>query len=212
MAEVADALVSKTYGVKTSCGFDSHPRHTFKMILILVIILCLIVVLFAFPQFSPVPYFPANKRDVKLILKTLRLRNNQVVVDLGAGDGVVIFEAAEESKRKRLNTQFVAVEINPILIFVLHLRRFSHSNRTNIMIIWDDYFKVNLSTFSTRDKSVTIFVYLSPWFLEDLMKKIRGDLKRFEMVSYFYPLPKTVPPGKVKKRKNINAIYKYTYA
>ena len=51
------------------------------------------------------------------------------MIDLGAGDGIVIFKAASQAFQKRLNTKFIAVEINPVLILILYLRRLFHPNK-----------------------------------------------------------------------------------
>ncbi len=158
--------------------------------------------LFTSRRLSPIPYFPANKKDLPLILKALNLRNSHTIVDLGAGDGLVIFEAANEAYKQKLNTQFIAVEINPILIIILHLKKLLHPNRKSIKIIFADMFKVNVQTIvanSVKDPTstqilrsvqndVTIFLYISPWFLEKVYKKLKKDLKKFELVSYFYPV------------------------
>ena len=55
-------------------------------------------------------------KDRENILKALSLEKDQTVIDLGAGDGVVVFEAAYESWRRKLNTKFITLEINPVLI------------------------------------------------------------------------------------------------
>lgn len=158
----------------------------------LLFIIFLIIILFSFPQFSPIPYFPTNKKDLPLIIKALNLRNNQTIVDLGAGDGTVVFAAADASYQKRLNTQFLAVEINPVLILILHLRRFFHPNKKNIKILWADIFKLNFKKFLTFNfKLLTFYLYVSPWFLEKIIKEIGNwklEIGNFYVVSYMYPI------------------------
>jgi len=125
--------------------------------LIFIILLVVIIFIFSSPQLSPIPYFPSQKIDLPKIIKALNLKNNQTVFDLGAGDGVVIFEAAQSSFNNKLNTKFVAVEINPILILVLFFRRLFHHNRKNIKIIFDDIFKMNLDVIArSRDPSLSL--------------------------------------------------------
>src|SRR3990167_10358427 len=72
------------------------------------------VLIFSSKRFSPIPYFPTQTKDIPLIIKALNLKNNQTIIDLGAGDGIVIFTAAETSYDKDLNTKFVGVDINPV--------------------------------------------------------------------------------------------------
>lgn len=188
-------------------------------IAVLILLLLVILVIFTFPQFSPVPYYPTNKKDILIIIEALGLRNNQTVFDLGAGDGIVVFEAARMAVKHRLNTTFVALEINPILVFILHLRRLFHPNRNRISVIWADMFKIPLSKLSNPStlprakpsKPVTIFIYISPWLIEKLVIKLKKEFNRFEVVSYFYPLPKSTVVKKAQKIKGVNSLYKYVH-
>jgi len=85
-------------------------------------------------------------KDKSFILKGLSLKNNQTIIDLGAGDGVVVFEAAYESLQKKLNTKFIALEINPVLIIVLYLNWMLHPNRKHVKIVWGDMFKISYAS------------------------------------------------------------------
>ena len=108
------------------------------------LILFVVLIIFALPELSPVPYFPSNKKDLPLILKALSLKNGQTVIDLGAGDGVIIFEAAMMTYKKKLSTRFIAVELNPVLILIMNLRKSFHPNKKNIIIVQGDMFKINV--------------------------------------------------------------------
>lgn len=179
------------------------------IIYVLSLIVALIVIyFFTSKKRSPIPYFPSNKQDLPLILKALNLRSGQTVIDLGAGDGIVVFEAAKQAQKLGYNTQFIAVEINPVLILVLHLRNLLHPNHRNIRVIYADMFKLNVSTViaSGTKQSLIIFLYISPWFMEKVYKKLKKDLKSFELVSYFYPL-KNKKPTKTLKGKNKIFVY-----
>src|SRR5687767_4357361 len=140
----------------------------------IVLILLIIIALFAFPSLSPIPYFPSNKKDFNKIIAALNLKNKQKIIDLGAGDGVVIFEAAQEAYEKKLDTQFVAVEINPVLLLIMHVRRFFHKNKKNILILKHDLF-----TFKTKNDSqeIVFYLYVSPWFLEKIFKHLKSTVK-----------------------------------
>src|SRR3972149_12020194 len=115
---------------------------------ILIFFLLVILLLFSSKKFSPIPYFPTQKADLSKIIKALKLKDSQTVIDLGGGDGIVVFRAAYEAQKQKLNTKFVAVEINPVLILILHLRRLFHPNKDNIIIIRDDIFKMNFSSYN----------------------------------------------------------------
>ncbi|MDP2673064.1 MAG: rRNA adenine N-6-methyltransferase family protein [Nanoarchaeota archaeon] len=166
--------------------------------LILLVILIIIIFLFSSPKLSPIPYFPSQSVDISKIIKALDLKNNQIIFDLGAGDGIVIFKAAEKAFRHKFNTKFVAVEINPILILILHLRRLFHINRNNIKIVRDDIFKINIKDQISKIKmtdqklkiknDIIVYLYISPWFLEKTIENCKMKNEKFSVVSYMYPI------------------------
>lgn len=174
-------------------------------------ILCFVIVaIFAFPQFSPIPYFPSNKKDLSLIIKALNLNNNQLVFDLGAGDGLVIFEASKEALRKKLNTQFIAVEINPVLLCILYIRRLFHPNKKNIRIMYGNMFSMDFFNYlGSRIYDLTFYLYISPWHLEKTVNNIRKQFNNVQIVSYMYPI-KSLKKKEKKIKGFAHLIYSYT--
>ncbi len=173
--------------------------------------LAIVILLFSSKTFSPIPYFPSNKKDLSLIIKALNLKNNQVVVDLGAGDGIVIFEAAKKAYQKGLNTQFIAVEINPILILIMFFKKIFHPNKKNIKIEYSDIFKFNSESITNQSKKLlTFYLYLSPWVLDKITKNLvlSSQKKNIRVVSYMYKI-KSLKNNKKKIYKGINCIYHY---
>ena len=184
------------------------------------IVLLSIIIIFSFPRFSPIPYFPSNGKDMPLILKALNIRDNQTIIDLGAGDGIVILKAAERAFQNKLNTQFIAVEINPVLLLILHIRRLFHPNRKNIKIINTDMFSMNYSSLITSHYSLrpkvyrplgeaTFYIYISPWFIEKTITNISKQIKNFDLVSYFYQV-KCLPKYNEEVKEGVHKIYRYT--
>lgn len=187
--------------------------------------------IFSSKKFSPVPYFPSNKKDMSLIVDLLDLKNNQTIIDLGAGDGIVILEAANSAFEKKLNTQFVAVDINPILIFILYLRRYFHPNKKNVKIIQGDFFDMSLRALAKQSKqkiatspderrsprndtsivkqfnNITIYLYISPWFLDRVTKRVLQQIPQAKIVSYMYPIKSLQKRERVTRGKNSIYIY-----
>ncbi len=182
------------------------------IIYLIIFILFIVIFLFSSPKFSPIPYFPSQPVDMPLIIRALSLKNNQTVIDLGAGDGIVIFKSASQAFQKKLNTKFVAVEINPVLILILYLRRLFHPNKKNIKIIHDDIFKMDFSFYNrcTDAKfcvSTTFYLYISPWYLEKTIKNLKLKIKNFSVVSYMYPVKSLKKNEKIIQGKNKIFIY-----
>ncbi len=161
------------------------------------------IVFFAFPRFSPIPYFPSNKKDMKKIILALNLKNKQIVIDLGAGDGIVIFEAAKEALRRKLNTKFIAVEINPVLLCILYIRRLLHPNHKNIRILYGNMFTMNFNSLTRKPvHSLTFYLYISPWHLEKTVNNIKRQVNHFSLVSYMYEIKLLKLIEKIKGKKN----------
>ena len=161
---------------------------------VLFIIIVTVIIIFASPKLSPIPYFPSNANDLPIILKALKLRNDEIVFDLGAGDGIVIFSAADEARKKNLTTKFVAVEMNPILGMILHIRRLLHKNKQNIVIVTNNMFKVDYKTFTKDYDNITVYLYVSPRFIPRIVNHLKIMIPRFNLVSYFYPIEPSMKP------------------
>lgn len=179
------------------------------IIYLAVTLIFIIIFLFSSKSLSPIPYFPTQKIDLPLIINALNLHNNQIIFDLGAGDGIVIFEAAKKAFQKGLNTKFIAVEINPVLIFILHLRRLFHPNRKNIKIILDDIFKMDYKRFSRDATRYTFYLYISPWFIEKTLRNIQKQVSKYSVVSYMYSVKSLKKKKKKKIVKGKNHIFTY---
>ncbi len=176
-------------------------------LLILFFIFLAIASLFSFKKFSPIPYFPTQKTDISLIIKSFNLKNNQTIIDFGAGDGIVIFQAAKKAFEKNLNVQFIAIEINPMLILILHLRRLYNSNKKNIKIVLADMFKIKLNSLIYKTtNSLTFYIYISPWLIDRLIKNIKKQTKKFNLISYMYQV-NSLKLKKIIKGKNKIFIY-----
>lgn len=158
------------------------------LLVVVAVIFFGIIVIFASPRLSPIPYFPSNAKDLSLILKGLDVQDNQIVFDLGAGDGIIIFAAAADALQKKRNTKFVAVEVNPVLALIMHIRRWGHPNRENIRIVWGDMFKLNVPKYISANESVTIYIYVSPRFIPPIKETVSKAIAHYKFVSYFYPI------------------------
>jgi len=142
-----------------------------------------------------------------LILKALNLQDDQTIIDLGAGDGIVVFEGALLALQKGLNTKFIALEINPILVFILHIHKLFHPNKKNIKIVMGDMFTYRFSSLiSNRYSLTTFYLYISPWLIEKALKNVSSQFPKATYVSYFYPIKKL---KEKKKVKGVHFVYSY---
>ena len=152
-------------------------------------------------------YFATHKHDLQKVIDSLAMDENEVVIDLGAGIGTVIFEAAKQAKEKNLKTQFVGIDIHLIMVLILWLRRLFHPNKENIHIVWSDIFKCHFDHYVKPDKT-SLYFYLSPWLTKGVGKLISGIEGNTHIVSYKYPLEAFKEHGRVAGKTNDIFIYK----
>ncbi len=73
----------------------------------------IVVFFFGFVVFRGAPYIPSQKKLIKFAFRNLyQVTKNDVLVDIGSGDGVVLREAS------KLGARAIGYEINPILVFM----------------------------------------------------------------------------------------------
>ncbi|MCL4374272.1 hypothetical protein M1523_00260 [Patescibacteria group bacterium] len=174
------------------------------MVLLLLLILALlaVIVIFAFPAVSPIPYYPSRHRDLGLIAQAMDLHDGQTVVDLGAGDGTVVFFAASQAQRQRLRIKFVAIEINPILVMALLIRRLFHPAKKNIQVVWADFFRWQPNPANER----VFYLYGAPWLNDKIANRLRQFPGKNRLVSYYYPVAGLTAQQRIQ---GINRIFVY---
>src|SRR4051812_44363647 len=84
--------------------------------LILALILLSIVVTNTMGFLTGAPYAPTPKKNIKTLLKALKLGKKDVVADLGSGDGRMLIEVS------KLGAKSVGYEISPFLYLFTKFR------------------------------------------------------------------------------------------
>ena len=88
-----------------------------------------IIILFGVTAFTGAPYVPSHRKDIQRVFSEgKQLTSDDVVLDIGAGDGVVLVEAA------RVGARAVGYEINPLLVLIARWR--TRSYRDSVKVIW----------------------------------------------------------------------------
>lgn len=111
------------------------------------------------------PFVPSNKNSVRAMITLARLHPGQTVIDVGSGDGRVLFHAAKKGVKA------IGIEINPYLVLYTRFRAFLGPYRGNITVLWKNLWNADL-----KDANV-VFVYLIPWKMDVLAKKLREETK-----------------------------------
>lgn len=157
--------------------YHCNQMIIFATLSVLLIFFGLIAYFFLSKSFSPIPYFPTNTIDLPIIEKEMDIKDDDVVYDLGAGTGEVIFKLAEKS-----GAQFYAVEINPVLIIILWIKWVLYPNRKHIHIVGKSIFALDFS------KATKIYLFVGPFVMKRILQRVAEvkpeNLKK--IVSYRY--------------------------
>jgi precorrin-6B methylase 2 len=138
------------------------------------------VVYFVFGSFLfGAGYQPAPRRVVTTMLDRARVGPDDVVFDLGAGTGAIVFRAARER-----GARVTGVEVEPLRVGILRLRRRFGGPKDRVRIEWGNLFDLNF-----RDATV-VFAFLWPGAMERLRPVFEAQLRPgARVVSHWHPVP-----------------------
>lgn len=111
------------------------------------------------------PFVPSTKSASTSMIRLANIQKGNVVYDLGSGDGRLLFLAA------KMGATAIGVEINPFLVIFTNLKSLFSPYRKQVKAKWQDFWKSDLTN---ADR---VFVYLLPWKMQKLEKKLREELK-----------------------------------
>jgi len=138
----------------------------FLLIPLLKIILILGTILFVFNLFVPIiggaPYLPISKQRVIKMIEMSDLKSNELLIDLGSGDGRILIEAA------RLGAIAIGYEINPLLVYLTRRKIKKLDLEKQVKIYWRNFWRADVSGADV----VTIYG------INGIMKKIEKKLLR----------------------------------
>ena len=131
------------------------------------------------PPVSPwAPWWRTNKKIARAMCRLAKVGKNDIVYDLGSGDGTALIVAAKEFEAKG-----VGIEIDPLRAFISSMLLRSSGVSDKVQIIKKNFFSVDIS------KASVVFVYLVPKALERLRSKLLKELKPGTLlVSFRYKI------------------------
>ncbi len=138
-------------------------KETLAMVVLIATLLMLVTAMVSL--FIRVPFVPTKKRVMEKMIEISGLKKNDVVYDLGCGDGRLLFEA-----EKKNTIRAEGYELAPIPYLLARLKKIMRRSKTTIHMA--NFFNANL-----KDANI-IFCYLGPETMERLYKKIKEECKK----------------------------------
>jgi hypothetical protein len=128
-------------------------------------IVAVIILLFGFVVFRGAPYVPSKKRELeKAFTELYPLKKDDVLVDIGSGDGVVLRQAAKCGARA------VGYELNPLLVLI---SRWLCRHQPAIHVQLADFWFVSLP-----DNTTVVYVFGESRDIAKMAKKVASEATR----------------------------------
>ena len=128
-------------------------------------------------------YEPTPRRAVEAMLRLAEVGPADLLFDLGAGTGAIVFRAA-----RGRGARVVAVEVEPIRYLVLWMRRRFGSGGERVALRWGNLFSLDY-----REATV-VTAFLWPGAMARLRPKFERELPPgARVVSHCHPVPGWTP-------------------
>lgn len=152
----------------------------------------------AYAGFIGAPYAPTRRGIIAKAFERLQIDQDDVVVDLGAGDGKVLLAAAHRGAR------VIGYELSPIMWVVTRLRTW-RLPRNICTILWRNFYTQTLPADTT-----IIFVFMMPQHMAKIRHFIHDqELSKLQFVlSYSFPIP-DIRPVDLVQLERAGTIYVY---
>lgn len=169
--------------------------------LVFVVLLAMLGVIISFLiSIFLVPFIPTPKRVRDEILKAMKLKKGDILVDLGSGDGRFLIDACNA-----YDVTGIGYEISPLSIVISQIYKMGKAkNKKNLTIIPEDFANADISI---ADK---IYCYLNPKGVKALRRKLRKNIKEDAIIySYEFPFPEIDYTSK-KALENGKELFEYS--
>ena len=134
------------------------------------------------PFFGP-PSVPTRHDRIRKALQLAKLRPNEILYDLGAGDGRVLVIAAKE-----FGAQAVGVEIGPVQCAISWGNAFRNGIGSKVKVEMGNFYHTNLG------RADVVFAYLTSDQAGRLQEKLKKELKKgARVVTISFNLPDWEP-------------------
>lgn len=155
----------------------------FELVIILIVVVC-----FAFVCFLGSPFLPTRKKWIEEAFSLVELGNNDMVIDLGSGNGKVLRLLSKKGIKS------VGYEINPLLVVL-----------SKITIIKDSFASVKMKNYWVVDlpKDATVvyafMVDRDAGKLEDyIQQQAKTSAHNIKLITFGFSLPSTRPIKKYR--------------
>lgn len=151
----------------------------------LLVVALLVLVIFGLTALTGAPYVPSHRSALKKVFKELRpLSEQDILVDIGSGDGTVLIQAAEHGAKA------YGIEINPFLLLISYFR--VRKYRTQVKLSLANLWKANFP-----DDTTIVYTFGDSRDIKKMYAKVQNEADRLgkpiEFLSYGFNVPGIEP-------------------
>ena len=155
----------------------------------------IVIMLFAGTAFTGAPFVPSRRKELDIIFKKLyKLNKNDLLVDLGSGDGKVLKAASDFGARA------LGIELNPILVLFSKIRFISNPR---VKVRMNDFFRSDLPTETTA-----VYVFGDGRDMKRIAKTVEEQARKLKRVLFLISHAFEVPGYKPEKTCRAYFLYK----
>lgn len=163
------------------------------------LLLLIILGTFAIAGISAAPWVPLWKKDIRRMLCLAQIEPDELVYDLGAGDGRIITIAVSE-----FDARAVGFEMAVLPYFLGYIRILLSGLRRRASLQFKNFYNQDLG------QADVICAFLSPQAMAKLKPKFETETKTgCRIVSYAFSVPGWQPTKIDKPNKKTTAVYLY---
>lgn len=169
------------------------------LLIIIAFLLLLILVgffIYIFDAFLELPYVATKKNKISTIIELANLKKNETAIDLGSGDGRLLFAAAQKGAFA------TGYEVNPMLVLISRFHAKIKGLADKISVYKTSLWKADLKT------ADVIFVYARQGTMKRMQDFVYINAKKGSRVIVNTDLTKPFPTKKPIKSENGIYLYK----
>jgi len=152
-------------------------------ILSFITILISLILWGAWPIIIGAVFVPTPMNIVRKMLEIAEMGENDILIDLGSGDGRIIIEAA-----KTYEANAIGIEADPLRVLWSRFNIRAKGLQSKVKIVWGNFFKTDISN------ATVITVYQGQGINNKLISKFEEELEPgTRIVSYSFTFDGWVP-------------------
>lgn len=156
---------------------------------------------FALSMFNEVPFVPSVTKISHEALKLLDIKDGDRFIDIGAGNGKIVFQAYNQYSKK---AEYTGMELNGALVNQSKFTKLLKFNPKNLHFLKGDAFKYNYNDYNK------VYLYMTTSVTSDLLFKLEKELpKGSKVVSAVFKMGDFMKNHKVDTKEVMVGKKKY---